>query len=140
MPTNQLKVVTTQDNTSKGVVGHTLKTDCVLNSSEILHKLLKKYPDKPGPIKVHAVQGKKNEALNRAAGLYSKAAILFLGKGKIPAAVALKIMQWRINSPSKADVKNFLLNLSQFAGDDTPVKPFFCLLFRTNRTNMCRSM
>ena len=128
MPTNQLKAVSPQISTSKGIVDHILKNNIVLHSPEILHKLLKKYPDEPGLIRVHADQLKKNGVLDGAAGLYSKASKLFLVKGKIPAAIALKIMQWRISSPAKAEVKNFLLNLAQVVGDDTPVKSFFCHL------------
>ena len=128
MPTNQIKAVTPQISTSKGIVDHILKNDIVLHSPEILHKLLKKYPDEPGLIRVHADQLKKNGVLDGAAGLYSKASKLFLEKEKIPAAIALKIMQWRISSPAKAEVKNFLSNLAQVAGDDTPVKSFFCQL------------
>jgi len=128
MPTNQLKTVTTQNSTSKGIVDHILKNDIVLHSSEILHKLLKKYPDEPGLIRVYADQLKKNGVLDGAADLYSKAAKLFLEKDKIPAAIALKIMQWRISSPTKAEAKNFLLKLIQVAGDGTPVKSFFCQL------------
>jgi len=128
MPTNQLKAVSPQISTSKGIVDHILKNDIVLHSPEILHKLLKKYPDEPGLIRVHADQLKKNGVLDGAAGLYSKASKLFLVKGKIPAAIALKIMQWRISSPAKAEVKNFLLTLAQVVGDDTPVKSFFCQL------------
>ncbi len=128
MPTNQIKTVTTQTSTSKGILDHILKNDIVLHSPEILHKLLKKYPDEPGLIRVHADHLKKNGVLDGAAGLYSKASKLFLEKGKIPAAIALKIMQWRISSPAQAEVKNFLLNLAQVARDDTPVKSFFCQL------------
>ena len=97
MPTNQLEAVTTQASTSKDIVDHILKNDIVLHSSEILHKLLKRYPDEPGLIRVQADHLKKNGVLDGAARLYSKAAKLFLEKGKIPAAIALKIMQWRIS-------------------------------------------
>jgi CRP-like cAMP-binding protein len=128
MPTNQMKAVTPQISTSKGIVDHILNNDIVLHSPEVLHKLLKKYPDEPGLIRVRADQLKKNGVLDGAAGLYSKASKLFLERGKIPAAIALKIMQWRISSPAKVEVKNFLLNLAQVAGDDTPVKSFFCQL------------
>jgi CRP-like cAMP-binding protein len=128
MPTNQLKAVTTQDGTSRGIVDRILKNDIVLHSSEILHKLLKKYPDEPGLIRVHADRLKKNGVLNGAAGLYSKAAELFLKRGKIPAAIALKIMQWRVKSPTKVEVNSFLLNLKHIDGDNTPVKAFFCRL------------
>jgi len=128
MPTNQLKAATTQTSISKDFVDHILKKDIVLNSSEIWHELLNKYPDEPGLIRVYADQLKKNGDLDGAAGLYSKASKLFLEKEKIPAAIALKIMQWRISSPAKAEVKNFLSNLAQVAGDDTPVKSFFCQL------------
>ena len=128
MPTNQLNAVTEQDSSSRGIVDRILKNDVVLHSSEMLRKLLKEYPNEPGLIRVHADQLKKNGVLNGAADLYSKAAKLFLEKGKIPAAIALKIMQWRINSPAKSEVKSFLLNLTQRAGDDTPVNSFFCQL------------
>jgi CRP-like cAMP-binding protein len=86
------------------------------------------YTDKPGFIRVHADKGNESRALNRAAGLYSNAAKLFLKKDKISAAIAMKAIQWRINSPTKSEVKNFLLNLAQVSGDDTPAKQFFCLL------------
>ncbi len=128
MPTNQSKAVATQISTSKDIVDHILQKDIVLQSSEMLHKLLKKYPDEPGLIRVYADQLKKKGALDGAADLYDKAAELFLEKRKIPAAIALKIMQWRISSPTKANVKKFLMNLVQVAGDDTPVTSFFCQL------------
>ena len=97
MPTNQLEAVTTRISTSKGIVDRILKNDIVLHSAEILHKLLKKYPDEPGLIRVQADQLKRNGVLNGAAGLYSKAAKLFLEGDKIPAAIALKIKQWQIS-------------------------------------------
>jgi CRP-like cAMP-binding protein len=128
MTTNQVKRVTTQINTPEDIVDHIIKKDIVLHSSEILHKLLKKYPDEPGLIRVQADQLKKNGVLNGAAHLYSKAAKLFLAKDKIPAAIALKTMQWRINSPTKEDVKNFLANLKKPDGDDSPIRLFFCQL------------
>jgi len=128
MPTNQIKAVSPQISTSKGIVDHILKNDIVLHSPEILHKLLKKYPDEPGLIRAHADQLKKNGVLDGAAGLYSKASKLFLEKGKIAAAIALKIMQWRISSPAQVEVRSFLLNLAQVAGEDIPVTSFFCQL------------
>ena len=114
--------------TADGIVEPALKNNIVLHSSKILNKLLKMCTDKPGFIGVHAAKGGESRALNRAAGLYCKAAKLFLKKGEISAAIAMKAIQWRINSPTKSEVKNFLLNLAQVPGDDTPVKLFFCLL------------
>jgi CRP-like cAMP-binding protein len=128
MPTNQLEASTTQTSISKDFVDHILKNDIVLNSSEIWHELLNKYPDETGLIRVYADQLKKNGDLDGAAGLYSKAAKLFLEKGKVSAAIALKKKQWRVSSPTKAEVNKFLLNLKQVAGDDAPVKLFFCQL------------
>ena len=128
MPTNQIKAVTPQISTSKGIIDHILNNDIVLHSPEVLHKLLKKYPDEPGLIRVRADQLKKNGVLDGAAGLYSKASKLFLEEGKIPAAIALKMMQWRISSPAPVEVKKFILNLAQVGGDYTPVKSFFCQL------------
>ena len=128
MTTNQVKRVTTQINTPEDIVDHIIKKDIVLHSSEILHKLLKKYPDEPGLIRVQADQLKKNGVLNGAARLYSKAAKLFLEKDKIPAAIALKTMQWRINSPTEEDVKNFLANLKKPDGGGSPIRLFFCQL------------
>ncbi len=128
MPTNQLNTVASQISTSKGIVDHILKNDIEPHSSEILPGLLKKYPDEPGLMRVYADQLRKNGVLNGAADMYSKAANLFLEKGKILAAIALKIMQWRISSPTKAEVKSFLINLKQVAGDDIPVNSFFSRL------------
>jgi CRP-like cAMP-binding protein len=66
--------------------------------------------------------------LDSAADFYSKAAKQFLEKGKVPAAIALKIVQWRVSPPTKTKVKNFLMKLKQVAGEDTPVRSFFCEL------------
>jgi CRP-like cAMP-binding protein len=128
MTTNPVKRVTTQIITPEDVVDHIIKKDIVLNSSAILHKLLRKYPDEPGLIRVQADQLKKNGALNGAAGLYSKAAKLFLAKDNIPAGIALKTMQWRINSPTEEDVKKFLANLKKPDGGGSPIRLFFCQL------------
>ncbi len=121
-----MKAITTQTSTSKDFVDHILKNDIVLQSSEIWHNLLKKYPDETGLVRVYADQLKKDGALDSAADLYSKAAKQFLKKGKVPAAIALKIVQWRVSPPTKTKIKNFLMKLKQVAGDDTPVRSFFC--------------
>jgi CRP-like cAMP-binding protein len=128
MTTNQVKSVTTQISTSEGIVDHIINNDIVLHSSEILHKLLKKYPDEPGLIRVQADQLRKNGLSDGAAGLYSKAAKLFLQKDKIPAAIALKKKQWRINSPTKEEVKIFLTQLKNLDTEDSPINSFFCQL------------
>jgi CRP-like cAMP-binding protein len=114
--------------TANGIVEPALKNDIMLHSSKILNKLLKMCTDKPGFIGVHADKGGESRALNRAAGLYCKAAKLFLKKGEISAAIAMKAIQWRINSPTKSEVNNFLLNMGQVPGEPTPAKLFFCLL------------
>jgi CRP-like cAMP-binding protein len=128
MTINQLKTVPTQISASKDIVDRIIKNDIVLHSSEILHKLLKKYPVEPGLIRVHAGQQKKIGALNGAAGLYNKAAKQFLEVDKVPAAIALKAMQWRINSPTIKEIKNFLFNLKILGRDNTPAKSFFSQL------------
>ena len=128
MTTNQVNSVTTQINTSEGIVDHIINSDIVLHSCEILHKLLKKYPDEPGLIKVQADQLRKNGLSDGAAGLYSKAAKLFLQNDKIPAAIASKKKQWRINSPTKEEVKIFLTQLKNLDTEDSPIKSFFCQL------------
>ena len=126
MTANQVKTVTPQIYTSEGIVDHIIKNDIVLHSSEILNKLLRKYPDEPGLIRVQADQLKKNGILDGAAGLYSKAAKLFLQKDKIPAAIALKRMQWQINSPSKEEIRDFVLHLKKLDSKDSPIRFFFC--------------
>ena len=126
MPTNSTEASAKQDSVANGSVDAALKNDIVPPSSQVLHKLLKKDPDRPGLIRVHADKAKNNGALNGAARVYNKAANLFLKKGKIPAAIALKIVQWRMNSPTKDEVKQFLLGLTQVAEADSAVKPFFC--------------
>ncbi len=140
MPTNQLNTDSRQISTSEGIVGHILNDDIELHSSEILHDLLKKYPDEPGLMRVYGDQLRKNGVLDGAADMYSKAATLFLEKGKILAAIALKIIQWRMSSPIKAEVKKFLINLKQVAGDDIPVNSFFCQLTIQDSLALCGSL
>ena len=139
MPTNQLNTVTTQNSTSKGIVDQILKNDKELHSSELLNQLLKKYPDEPDLMRVYADQLRKNGEMNSAAEMYGKAAELFLEKGKILAAIALKITQWRISTPAKAEAKTFLINLKQVAIDELPVNSFFCRLSFKESLSLFRS-
>jgi CRP-like cAMP-binding protein len=128
MTTNQVKAMTTQINTPEGIVDHIIKNDIVLQSSEMMHKLLKKYPDEPNLIRVQADQLKKNGVLRGAADRYGQAAKMFLQRDKIPAAIAMKRIQWRIQTPTKEEVKIFLVHLRKLDTNDSALKSFFCQL------------
>ncbi len=95
--------------------------------SDIFQRL-KMNPDDPALIRYQADILKGYGDLSNAANLYSKAANLLLKEGRIPAAIALKLMQWRISSPTKTDVRDFMLKLNQEAAENQPVQAFFCHL------------
>ena len=129
MRANQSNAITNHDSISWDIVEHVLNNGIVPPSPDMLQKLLKQHPEDPALIRLQADNFKKAGAADSAAGLYRKAADLFLEGGRIPAAIALKIMQWRISSPKKTEVNNFLLNLNQVAREDRPVDSFFCRLY-----------
>ena len=105
-----------------------LKGDVRLQSADIFQQLLKMFPNEPFLIRMHGDLLNKNGLSSAAAGSYAEAAGLYLKKGKILSFIALKTLQWRINPPTQSDFDNFLLNLKQGNGQNTPIRAFFSRL------------
>lgn len=109
----------------KGIVGPL--TDCNgAPAPDVLKKLLNENPQEPALIRLQADCLKKDGEAESAANLYCKAAKMLLEESKIPAAISLKLMQWRIGKPNKAEVEHFLRSMKQVAREDQPVNSFFC--------------
>ena len=123
MLVNQSSAIENRGSISKGIVGRFANNGTP--APDILQKLMNENPQEPALIRQQANNLKKDGQLEGAASLYCKAAELLLSESKIPAAISLKLMQWRIGKPKKAEVENFLKDIRQVAGESQPVKSFF---------------
>jgi CRP-like cAMP-binding protein len=128
MSFKQNKAVSKHGDIPKSLTKPFSEDEASLGSADTLKKISQQFSDIPEIIRLHADTLKEKGPQGAAANLYAYAAELFLKEGRISASIAHKIMQWRINLPAPADEKDFILNLQQVAGQDTPVKSFFCQL------------
>ena len=125
---NRAKLSSHQNHIPQSLIDLILKGDVRLQSADIFQQLLKMFPNEPFLIRMHGDLLNKNGLSSAAAGSYSEAAGLYLKKGKILSFIALKTLQWRINPPTQSDFDNFLLNLKQGNGQNTPIRAFFSRL------------
>jgi CRP-like cAMP-binding protein len=125
MLVNQSVAITNQDSIPKGTIDPH-PNGIGAPSPDALQKLLSENPKEPALIKLQADNLKKDGEKERAAKLYCKAAKLLLEESKIPAAISVKLMQWRIGKPKVADVEHFLRSMRKAAREGEPVNSFFC--------------
>ena len=124
MLVNQSSAIENRGSISKGIVGPIVNNNGT-PAPDILQKLMNENPQEPALIRQQADNLKKDGQKEGAANLYCKAAELLLEESKIPAAISLKLRQWRIGKPKKADVENFLKGIKRVAGEGQPVNSFF---------------
>ena len=120
-PASQLKI-------DKNTVEHIIDGTIVINSVELLLKVLKKFPAEPNLVRIYADLLLKNKMLEAAVKAYNRAAKLYLDSGKILPAIVAKISQWHIEMPSDQHVQSFLSELNSNNDKALPLGHFFSKL------------
>ena len=109
----------------KNTIEHIIEGSIAINSIELMHEILDKFPDNPELVRIYADLLLKNKMHDAAAKAYNRAAILFLNNGKMLPAIVAKISQWHIEMPSDQNVKTFLTELDSYLNKKLPIGHFF---------------
>jgi CRP-like cAMP-binding protein len=112
----------------KNTIEHIIEGSIAINSIELMHEILDKFPDNPELVRIYADLLLKNKMHDAAAKAYNRAAILFLNNGKMLPAIVAKISQWHIEMPSDQNVKTFLTELDSSQNKKLPIGHFFSKL------------
>ena len=112
----------------KNTIEHIIEGSIAINSIELMHEILDKFPDNPELVRIYADLLLKNKMHDAAAKAYNRAAILFLNSGKMLPAIVAKISQWHIEMPSDQSVKAFLTELDSNQNKKLPIGHFFSKL------------
>jgi CRP-like cAMP-binding protein len=96
-----------------------------IDSLDDFKKILKQFPDDPPLHRAFSDMLVKNNLPNVAATSYGQAAVLYLKAGQPLQAIASKILQWEIYSPSNREAQLFFSALRESRYSDSPIKSFF---------------
>jgi hypothetical protein len=109
---------------SKAVLEHILDGSIVIDSVEVFGSVVKEFPKHPELLKLFAdfltAKGKGQSAAQH----YSKASEIFLGSGRRLHSVVAKILEWRLDRPSRETLLRFLSAVSVHPHDENPVNRF----------------
>ena len=109
---------------SKTILEHILDGSIAIDSVETFGSVVKEFPEHPELLKLFADfladKGKKPSAAQH----YNTASEIFLGKGQLLHAVVAKMLEWRIERPSRETLLRFLSDVSVHSHDESPVNRF----------------
>ena len=109
---------------SKAILEHILEGPIVSDSVEAFGSVVNEFPEDPELLKLFAdflaAKGKGQAAAQH----YSKASEIFLGSGRLLHAVVAKMLEWRIDRPSRKTLLRFLSAVSVHPHDESPVNRF----------------
>ena len=121
-PTGELKI-------DKNTVEHIIDGTIVVNSVELMLKVMKKFPAEPNLVRIYADLLQKHKMYEAAVKAYNRATKQFLDGGRILPAIVAKISQWHIEMPSDQHVQSFLSDLTSDNNKTLPLGHFFSKLF-----------
>ena len=109
---------------STAILEHILDGSIVIDSIEAFGSVVKEFPEHPELLKLFAdfltAKGKGPSAAQH----YSKASEIFLGSGRLLHAVVAKMLEWRLDRPSRQTLLRFLSAVSVHPHDENPVNRF----------------
>ena len=109
---------------SKTILEHILDGSIAIDSVETFGSVVKEFPEHPGLLKLFAdFLAAKGEGPS-AAQHYNTASEIFLGKGQLLHAVVAKMLEWRLERPSRETLLRFLSAVSVHSHDESPVNRF----------------
>jgi hypothetical protein len=109
---------------SKAILEHFLEDPTVSGSVEAFGSIINEFPKDPELLKLFAdflsAKGKGQSAAQH----YSMASEIFLGTGRLLHAVVAKMLEWRIDKPSRKTLLRFLSAVGVHPHDESPVNRF----------------
>jgi CRP-like cAMP-binding protein len=109
---------------SEAILDHILEDSTVSDFCEAFGSAEKEFPEDPELLKLFAdfLTGKGKG--DSAAQHYRKASEMFLGSGRLLHAVVAKMLEWRIDRPSRETLLRFLSAVTVRPHDESPVNRF----------------
>ena len=124
MPSQTVSVAEKMDNQKTNIVEQITGGFINLDSVEEFEKVLEDFPENTALHKAYADLLVKKNFSAAAALSYGRAATLYLKSGKLLPAVVLKLLQWRLKSPSYQEAQLFLSAVRDGSFPSTPLKIF----------------
>jgi CRP-like cAMP-binding protein len=96
----------------------------VIDAVDVFASVLREFPDRPELLKMYAEMLAANKLEDAAIEHYEKAARLFLDSGRLFPAWMSKILQWRLQKPSREQLLEFHCSVANTAHNGAPVDDF----------------
>ena len=108
----------------KTVPEYILDGSIVVDSVDAFASILKEFPDRPELLKIYAEMLAAEKQKDAAIRQYGLAARLFLDSGRLFLAWVSKILQWRLQRPSREQLLDFHRAVADTAHNGAPVDDF----------------
>lgn len=108
----------------KTVPEYILDGSIVVDSIDAYESILKEFPDRPELLKIYAEMLAAEKLKDAAIRQYGQAARLFLDSGRLFQAWVSKILQWRLQRPSREQFLEFHHTIAHTAHNGAPVDDF----------------
>ena len=107
------------------IARHIVDGSLTIDSVKEFRSILRIFPNDPALHRVYADLLARKKSASAAMASYRKAAALFIESGMMLQAIVCKILEWRLESPTRQKVRRFyqVLNSGQF--HETPLNVFF---------------
>ena len=105
----------------------------VVDSVEAFGSIIKEFPDRPELLKMCAEMLAAKKLKDAAIEQYQQAARLFLDSGRLFQSWVSKILQWRLQRPSREELLEFHRTVANTAHNSAPVDDFIKNLTPTER-------
>jgi CRP-like cAMP-binding protein len=108
----------------KTVPEYILDGSIAVDSVDAFRSILKEFPDRPELLKMYAEMLAADKFKDAAIQQYDQAARLFLDAGRLFQAWVSKILQWRLQRPSREQLLEFHSTVASTAHNGAPVDDF----------------
>lgn len=107
------------------IARHIVDGSLTIDSVKEFRSVLRIFPNDPALHRVYADLLARKKSAGAAMASYRKAAALFIESGMMLQAIVCKILEWRLEPPTRQKVRRFyrVLNSGQFY--ETPLNVFF---------------
>ncbi len=107
------------------IAKHIVDGSLTIDSVNEFRSILRIFPNDPALHRRYADLLARKKSISDAMGSYSKAATLYIESGMMLQAVVCKILEWRLEAPTRQKVRRFYQALNGGKYHETPLNVFF---------------
>jgi CRP-like cAMP-binding protein len=107
------------------IARHIADGSLTLDSVKEFQSILRIFPSDPALHRVYADLLARKKSVSAARASYSKAATLYIESGMMLQAVVCKILEWRLQAPTRQEARRFYQALNGGKYHETPLNVFF---------------